>query len=123
MISSGISSHDSSTGASGVVSMAVPSAAAEGEDSESSGFFSGLPGGLLGGGADDIVAGISRRNNCCTLTVRVKDTRTHPLESTTPNSIHSSPPWRMQRAHRQQKTGLAMKISEKSSCRLFQESA
>lgn len=64
MISSGMSSHDSSTGASGVVSMAIPSAAAEVEGAESSGCFSGLPGGLLGGGADDIVTGISRRNDC-----------------------------------------------------------
>ena len=55
MTSSGMSSQVSSTGASGVVSIAPSVGVCVEEDEGSSGCFSGLVGGGTGGGAEDML--------------------------------------------------------------------
>jgi len=65
-MSSGISAHVSSAG--GSVSIASASVGSDGAGSvaSSSGFFSGLGGGLLGGGADDILSKVERLKSSVT---------------------------------------------------------
>lgn len=54
-MSSGISAHVSSTGGSVSIASASVCSDEAGSTVGSSGFFSGFGGGLLGGGADDIL--------------------------------------------------------------------